>query len=173
LKKVTLHDIVLDTNILSDFLAQYFASGSRRSPVFHKQGFISLELAQGMNKIIQWWNDPFINQHPGHLVASTLAFVEIARKWDYIVRERFDVVQMAVFIEQPPEWFIIEPLDEALVSLLCDVPADVQMTQGGIRSIEWTDAVHIATAFIRGPGTRLAVTDREMRQVPGLEHYLI
>lgn len=162
-------DIVLDTNILSDFLAQYFESESRRSPVFHEQGFISLELAQGINRIVQRWNDPFIDQYPGHLVASTLAFVEISRKWEHIVQERFDVVQMAAFIEQPPEWFIIEPLDEALVSVLCDVPADVQVVQGNTRSIEWTDAVHIATAFIRGTDARLAVTDREMRQAGILE----
>lgn len=166
-------DIVLDTNILSDFLAQYFESNSRGRPIFYERGLISRELSRRINQIVRQVGDPLINQYPGYIVASTLAFVEISRKWEYIVRGRFDVIQMAAFIEQPPEWFIIEPLDEALVSILCDVPADVEMTQGNSRSIEWTDAVHIATAFIRGMDTCIAVTDREMCQVDGLSGRLI
>jgi predicted nucleic acid-binding protein len=166
-------DIVLDTNVLADFLAQLFESESRASPVFYEDGFISTELAQRMNRVVQWWNDSFIDQYPGHLVASTLAFVELSRKWERIVRGRFNAIQMAAFIEQPPEWFIVEPLDEALVSTLCDVPAYVKMAQGNFRSLEWTDAVHIATVFIRGTDTRLAASDREMRQVVALEDHLI
>jgi predicted nucleic acid-binding protein len=103
-----------------------------------------------------------IDQFPGHLVASTLAFVEMSRKWEEIVQGRFDVAQMAAFIEQPPEWFVIESLDEALVSVLCDVPAYVQMPEGDIRSLEWTDAVHIATTLIRGVDAQLAATDHEV-----------
>jgi predicted nucleic acid-binding protein len=159
------HDIVLDTNVLADFLAQYFEDRSRRRPVFHERGFISRELARSMNKIVEQWSDPLIDQYPGHLVASTLAFVELSRKWETIVQERFDVIQMAAFIEQAPVWFVIEPIDETLVSILCEVPAYVRMAQGERRSIEWTDAVHMATVLIRGEGARLAASDREMRQV--------
>ena len=159
------HDIILDTNVLVEFFAQYFESGSRRKPVFYERGFISRELAQSMNTIVGQWSDPLIDQYPGHLVASTLAFVEISRKWETIVQERFDVIQMAAFIEQAPVWFVIEPLDETLVSVLCEVPAYVRMAQGERRSIEWTDAVHIATVLIRGEGARLAASDREMRRI--------
>jgi len=166
-------DIVLDTNILSDFLGQYFSSRSRRVPVFHSQNSISAELAHGINQIVQQWDDPLIDQYPGHLVASSLAFVEMSRKWQQVVRERFTVIQMAAFLEQPPDWFLIEPVDETLVSILCDVPADVNMINGESRSVEWTDAIHIATALIRGADTRLAVTDREMRQIVMLGDRLI
>jgi len=166
-------DLVLDTNILADLLAQYFTNDSRNSPVFQKGGTISAQLAAAINQIVHMSSDPLIHEYTGHLVTSTLAFVEIARKWESIAQARFSVAQMAAFVAQPPEWFIIEPIDEFLVSALCSIPDEVRMPDGNLRSLEWTDAVHLATACVRGADTQMAASDREMRQYVPLRHNLM
>ena len=170
-------DVVLDTNVLADFLAQFFGTARRGHAPFAKQNAITRELARKINQVVRWydWNleSEEEEQHPGLIVASTFAFVEIGRKWTDIVKGRFKVTQMAAFVEQPPEWFAIEPVDENLVAAFCDAPADVLMAYGEMRSLEWADAVHIATAFGRGDDSLLAVTDREMRQVSVLQDRLV
>jgi len=163
-------DIVLDTNVLADFLAQFFGAARRGRALFVRQDTITRDLARKINQIVRWHRQDAESgedeeRYPGRIVASTFAFVEIARKWTDIVRGRFSVEQMAGFTEQPPEWFVIEPLDENLVAAFCDVPSDALMTRGRMQSLEWTDAVHIATAFGRGSDSLLAVTDQEMRQI--------
>jgi len=171
-------DVVLDTNILADFLAQFFGAVRRGHTSFAKQDTITGELARRINQIIRWhdWNlesGEDVEQYPGMVVASTFAFVEIARKWTDIVKGRFEVTQMAAFVEQPPEWFTVEPVDENLVVAFCDAPTDVLMAHREMQSLEWADAVHIATAFGRGDDSLLAVTDREMRQVSVLQDRLV
>ena len=166
-------DIVLDTNMLADILAQVYEAESRLRPAFYEKDSISAELAQAANRIVRSWGDPLIDRYPGQLVASALAFVEISRQWKYIVKGRFSVEQMAAFVEQPPEWFVVEPVDEILVSTLCEVPAKVETSSGEVRSLEWTDAIHLATAFVRGDTAKLAVTDQEMQEVPALQGRLV
>lgn len=172
-------DVVLDTNVLADFLAQFFGAAQRGRTSFVEQDTISRELARKINQIVRWygWNSNVVDddeeQYPGKVVASAFAFVEIARKWADIVRDRFTVEQMASFVEQPPEWFVIEPVDENLVLAFCDIPTDVLTTHGQIRSLEWPDAVHIATAFGRGDDSLLAVTDVQIRRVAILQGRLV
>jgi predicted nucleic acid-binding protein len=57
------------------------------------------------------------------------------------------------------------------VGLFIDL--SLYMAHGEMRSLEWADAVHIATAFGRGDNSLLAVTDREMRQIDALQDRLI
>jgi predicted nucleic acid-binding protein len=171
-------DVVLDTNILADLLAQFFGSAQRGRAPFARQDTITPELARKINQIVRWhtWDWELENdqaRHPGLIVAATFAFVEIARKWTDIVRERFTVEQMAGFIEQPPEWFVIEPVDENLVEAFCDVPTDIRTAQGKMRSLEWPDAIHIAVAFGRGDDCLLAATDSEIRRIEVLQNRLI
>jgi len=164
-------DIILDTQILADFLAQFFDTAQRGHAHFTKRDTITKELARRINKIVRWHDEGLVVL--GKVVASAFAFVEIARKWSDTSSERFTIEQLASFIEQPPEWFIIEPVDENLILALSDVPADVLMEYGKVRSLEWADAVHIATAFGRGNNSLLAVTDREMRQIDIMQGRLI
>jgi len=162
-------DIILDTNVLADFLAQFFGTAPYGHAHFAEHDTITRELARKINQIVRWHDENLIivdeEWYPGKVVASTFAFVEIARKWSDISSDRFTIEQMASFIEQPPEWFVIEPVDENLVLAFSDVPAGVLMEHGKARSLEWADAVHIATAFGRGDNSLLAVTDGEMRRV--------
>jgi predicted nucleic acid-binding protein len=170
-------DIILDTKILADFLAQFFGTAQRGHAYFSEQDTITRELARKINQIVRWHNENLIivdeEKYPGKIVASTFAFVEIARKWSDISSDRFTIEQMASFIEQPPEWFVIESVDENLILAFSDVPADVSMKHGKVRSLEWADAVHIATALGRGDNSLLAVADREMQQVDVLQTRLI
>jgi predicted nucleic acid-binding protein len=170
-------DVVLDTNILADLLAQFFGSAQRGHAPFVGRDKITRELARRTNRIVRWhdWNSNIYGdeeRYPGKIVASTFAFVEIARKWTDIASGRFTVEQMASFVEQPPGWFVIEPVDENLVLTFCDVPTDVLTTRGQMRSLEWSDAVHVATAFGRGDDSFLAATDREMCQIDALRDRL-
>lgn len=171
-------DVVLDTNVLADLLAQFFAGVTRVRPHFVKQNTVSRKLARKVNQIVRW-HDPNLAYEedeelpPGKVVASTFAFVEIARGWTDIVRDRFQVYEMAAFIDQPPEWFVVEPVDENLVLEFCDVPPDILMADGRTRSLEWPDAVHVATAFGRGDNSLLATTDRELQRIEALQNRLV
>ena len=173
----TMSDIILDTQILADFLAQFFDTAQRGHAPFAERDTITRELARKINQIVRWHDENLIivdeERYPGKVVASTFAFVEIARKWSNTSSDRFTIEQLASFIEQPPEWFVIESVDENLILTFSDVPSDVLMEDGKARSLEWADAVHIATAFGRGDNSLLAVKDEEMRQVDILQGRLI
>ena len=171
-------DIILDTNLLADFLAQFFGSARRGRDLFTTQGAISRELARKINYIVIWhnWNlesKESIAQHPGWIGAATFAFVEIAHKWTDIVRERFTVEQMAGFVEHPPAWFVIEPIDENLVDAFFDAPTDALTARGETRSPEWPDTIQVAVAFGRGDACLLAVTDQEVRRIDVLQNRLV
>lgn len=169
-------EIVLDSNILSDFLAQFFGGAKRGKTHFVSQDTISKDLARKINHIVDSWSegeDDETQRYPGLIVTSVLAFVEIARKWDAIVRKRFSVEEMAAFVEQPPEWFVIDPIDESLVEAFSTLPRDVSMDSGDIKTIEWTDAIHITTALSRGEACKLATTDGRIRQIKTLEGRLL
>ncbi|MCB0257089.1 MAG: hypothetical protein KDI55_25495, partial [Anaerolineae bacterium] len=90
-----------------------------------------------------------------------------------IVRDRYDEVELAGFLAQPPEWFVIEPVDEYLVELFCQVSSDVEVTSGQIRPVEWADALHIATALARGEECWLAATDGVIQGVTAVSSRLI
>jgi len=165
-------DIVLDSNVLADFLIQYFGPARYGQANFIAQDSISKELSRRINQIIHWhrWEieEENTTQYPGLIVVSTLAFVEIARQWEIIVDRRFTIEQFAGFIEQPPEWFVIEPIDEHLVEAFSYLPIEILTPSGKIKPIEWTDAVHIATALSRGEQCLLATTDRRIEQIESL-----
>lgn len=167
-------DVVLDTNVLADVIAQYFDTTQRGLQQFQESRTINKDTALIINGIIRRHYEGFLSEfrgdeYPGYVVASTLAFVEIARKWKAIVDQRFSVDQFLAFIEQPPEWFLIEPVDENLIMILTYIPTHIKIARGDtdneIRAIEWTDAIHIATAKARGENTLLAATDREIEPV--------
>ncbi len=170
-------DIVLDSNVLADFLMQYFGPARYGQANFVAQDSISKELSRRVNQIIHWhrWesDDENIMQHPGLIFASTLAFVEIARQWTIIVKHRFTITQFAAFIEQPPDWFVIAPIDEHLIEAFSYLPIEILTPSGKIKPIEWTDAIHIATALSRGGQCLLATTDRRIEKIESLHDRIV
>jgi predicted nucleic acid-binding protein len=98
------------------------------------------------------------------VVASTFAFLEIARKFVEVSGNRFTIEQFSGFIDQPPEWFWVAPLDESLFLELLRIPPYVTMPGGQLKNIEWADAIHLATALSR-ENCLLATTDSRLKQL--------
>jgi len=153
-------DLVLDVAALADILAQYFNADDRSQPHFQATTDLTLRTATMASRIVE--------EDTKYVVAaSVLAFVEMAHRWDRIVDNRFSPVQLAAFLLDPPEWFSIEPMEEELIGRFADIPSEVQMPDGRIEPIEWTDAIHAATTLNREQAL-LVTSDRRLRQVPGL-----
>jgi predicted nucleic acid-binding protein len=156
-------DLVLDVGALAEMLAQVFACPERDSIHFHsdaEEKFITDRVAALMNRVVRS-HGQFV------IVASVLAFVELAHKWDDIVRTRFHPRQLAAFLSDPPDWFAVAAIDKELTPYLCAVPAEVVLANGRLTPIEWTDAIHAATTYSRSQA-RLVTTDSRLRQIPNL-----
>ncbi len=161
-------DIILDSNVLSDLLAQFYdpLTANRGDGKFCPERTITKNLAYKLNQIMKRHSE--VNDL---IVSSTFAFIEIARKWDNIVQNRFSVEQMYAFITQPPEWFDIAPVDEDLLPFYVDVPTSVFVGNRN-EHIEWTDAIHVATAYSRGETAFLATTDHRLKCIERIQSRL-
>lgn len=139
-------DLVLDVGALADLLAQCFQAEDWTKPQVQATHFLPSEASRQINRIV--WGD-------GHyvVVASALAFVELARKWDAIVAGRFHPYQLAAFLQDPPDWFAVEPVDEDLIPLFGQVPL--------VQELEWPDAIHVATVLSRENGN-LVTSDHNL-----------
>lgn len=166
-------DIVLDTNILVDVLAQYYEESFRERSYFKTTKWLSRDLVRRLNRILDWHLGNDDSPYPGLIVASSFAFVEIARQFEAIATGRFTVAQFAAFINQPPEWFFIAAVDSTLLPYLCGLPREISLLSGDVKPIEWTDAIHIATALSRDEPRLLAVTDARIREVELLQGMII
>lgn len=156
-------DLVLDVGALAEMLAQIFACPERESVHFHSDAegwFLSDRVAALMNRVV-------CSHGQSVIVASALAFVELAHKWDDIVKMRFHPRQLATFLSDPPDWFAVAAIDKELIPYLCAVPAEVVLPNGRVAPIEWTDSIHAATALSRSQA-RLVTTDGKLRQIPNL-----
>jgi len=166
-------DIILDTNVLADLLAQYYGDEVRYGEVFESRGFLNPQLVRKLNKIIGWYKGTDDSSCPGLVVASSFAFVEIARKFDKIAGARFNLYQFAEFIDQPPEWFIISAVDTNLFFHLSKLPGQVQTHNNKFLPIEWADAIHMATATSRDKPWLLASTDSRIQAAVALRGRII
>ncbi len=135
-------DLVLDVGSLADVLRQCFQSDDYSRPTFSPSRFLSEETVRLLNRIV-------LADGRYIVAASVVAFVELARKWDQIVASDFAPYRLAAFLQAPPEWFSVEPLDETLLPAFGVVPGSVQMSDGTVQPIEWLDAIHFATACSR------------------------
>ncbi|WP_153306567.1 hypothetical protein [Desulfogranum japonicum] len=124
-------DIVLDTNILAELLIQYFSNkNSVDSFQVEPINKINNVLADAINKIISWHQGYVDEEFPGFVISSTFGFVEISRKFVEISNSAYTVEQLASFIEQPPEWFLIASVDINLFNYLKLLPTFVQVSGG-------------------------------------------
>jgi len=139
-------DIVLDSDYLAEFFIQYFdpdiANHGRGQ--FHASEVFSKDLARRLNDIVTTASEGISKL----VIASTFALIEIARKWDVMVANRFSVQQLHAFVYQYPEWFSLAPVDEDLMPFFVDVPSNVVVDSRFV-PIEWTDAIHLATVISR------------------------
>ena len=137
-------DLVIDAVALDDLLAQYFQSEDRNAPQFKESHHLSREVVRHLNRIVQG-NGRYV------VVASTLAFVELAYKWKRpeLQVSQFQPYQLAAFLQQPPDWFVIADVNETLIAWYGRVPSAVEKQQGQMTYIEGMDAIHVATALSR------------------------
>lgn len=161
-------DIVLDTNILADFLAQYFSDFQVHKRFSPANNTMNAERVRVINKIIKSHEV----EQSNFVAASTFAFVEISRKWEIIVKGRFTVEKFSAFVDQPPDWFLIPAVESSLFPEFLEIPANVKMSKGLSKPIEWADAIHLATAMSR-EYCLLATTDRRIRQVESFKENII
>lgn len=166
-----MHDIVLDTNILSEFLAQYFEQFRTNLNFSVKHLKTTNRLNDQIHRKICAVIRSFHTTGVYRVVASTFAFLEIARKFEEIAANRFSIEEFRGFIDQPPEWFEIVPVDEALFLPLLSIPAHVFIgTQK--RYIEWADALHLATALTREKYL-FATSDHRLKELPTFKENII
>jgi len=167
-----MQDIVLDTNILSEFLVQYFLHRQRNGHFTADQvkitDFLNHRVVMGIRGIIKSYD--YMRSHL--VVASTFAFLEIARKFESVSGNRYSIEQFSGFIDQPPEWFLVAPLDTSLFLDLLRIPPYVTTAGGKLKNIEWADAIHLATALSRDD-CLLATTDSRLKQLTGFQNIII
>jgi len=167
-----MQDIVLDTSILSEFLAQYFQQRQKNGHFTANHVEASTLLNQRVVKEIRGIIKSYDNMSNHLVVASTFAFLEIARKFAEVSANRYSIEQFSGFIDQPPEWFLVAPLDESLFLDLLRIPPYVTMPGGQLKNIEWADAIHLATALSR-ENCLLATTDSRLKQINAFQSHII
>jgi hypothetical protein len=161
--------IGLDTGPLADFLSQFFGPAQRGFALFQRSFLLSEDAVGAINAIVRAYNE----DEPARALvfASTLAFAELARKWDALAGGRFHPHQLRAFLTVPPGWFVVEPVDQSLVESFLEVPVAVQMENGDLKNVEWADAIHVATAFSRDSQQvkcLLATQDHRIQRIPQL-----
>lgn len=159
-------DIVIDTCLIGDFLASFFDDKISLRRNFSTSNGLSQELVYRLNQILNAYyeTESFYN---GVVVTSSFTFIELGRKFKSISEERFSVDQLKAFIDQPPEWFVIDSLDKELYPYFELVPNSVEI-EGELKSIEWADAIHVATLFSRGDKSILATSDARLSKIPSI-----
>ncbi|HQX49346.1 MAG TPA: PIN domain-containing protein [Planctomycetaceae bacterium] len=164
-------DIVVDTCVLAEFLSQYFdvEGANQGQSQFIRSSNLNDRIARELNRILQGWHHGGRNNTvPENVVViSAFAFVELVRQWESIVSARFSLEQLRLFLNDPPTWINIAPLDEDLLPSFVSIPQKVRVGTD-TKPIEWADAVHAATAFSRGTGTALITSDERLSAVPNL-----
>lgn len=155
-----MRDIVIDTDILADFLIQYFTYFEEGS-LFSETKRLSEPLIRKLNGIVKLHR---YSTGTHFVIASSFAFVEIARQFVRISANQFSLEQFRRFINEPPEWFLITSLSSDLLIQLAEVPSHVTMPSGQVEPIEWADAIHIATAISRD-NWYFATTDSRIRNI--------
>lgn len=164
-------DIVLDTNILADFISAYYSFNISTTGNFEPYSTLTKPLIDKLNIILNnYRNNNTLSD--GVIVASTFAFIEIARKFKEISNNRFTILQLKAFIHSHPEWFVIAPLNNELFCHLNTLPNSIRISNR-VLPIEWADTIHVATALNRDPNCMIATTDNRLKGISTISSKLI
>jgi hypothetical protein len=166
-------DISMDTNVLADFLIQYFNTNTRSRFLLRESCHINENFCLRINSIL---NSHYRYEDTGApprglLIASSAAFVELARKFNIIFNGSVTISQFAAFIDSPPTFFTIEPLGFDALRQLIQLPAVCKLG-GEYRGIEAMDNLHVATVLVRD-NCVLAATDAKLMAAYGKGPYLL
>jgi predicted nucleic acid-binding protein len=150
-----LKDICVDTDILGELLGQYVHADRRLRFRAKGSGAISEDLALRINQNIS-------AEFEGLVVASSMAFVELARKFDAITEGRVSVLQLAAFLEQHPKWFSVEPLTVEAMKEFVRLPTYAVQSGNELKPLEGCDNYHVAAMEAR-ENCQLATNDSRLR----------
>lgn len=162
-------DILVDTNILAEILIQFFSIKFKETGYFTISDVLDKNLTKLINNIV--------NAHTCSIgfqfvVISTCAIIEIARKFKEISEDKYNIYQFKQFINQPPEWFLIEELNENLCVNLYSIPSSVTLRNGKTKPVEWMDSLHLATALSR-EDCLFATTDGTLKNIHTFKNMII
>ena len=155
-------ETILDTNILIEFIGQYFDTNTANRGLgrFISNGHLTSELVKTINSVIVKYSDTNDPSVSGLVIASAFAFIEMTRRFDTKVNSKFTIANLHDFVQNYPGWFLIAPLDMDLIPFMTDVPTHV-FIDGDAKPIELTDAIHVATTLSRGNLSYIASTDEK------------
>lgn len=141
----------VDTCVMADIIISLDASNDL-NPVVGKK--ISPEMLPILNRIKE-------NERFNKVVTSAFTFVELINKFSDIFKDTgVSIQKIYALMKQPPEWLIIEPLNELTENSYCDVPTKVEN-----ENVSMDDAIHIATALQRNDAIVFLTTDHILRKI--------
>lgn len=95
------------------------------------------------------------------VVTSSFTFVELINKFSTIFKDtEVTIEKLYALMKQPPEWLVIEPMNELTEMSYLDVPTKVED-----ESVSMDDAIHIATALQRNDPILFLTTDHILRKI--------
>ena len=143
-----IRDLVLDTHVLTEFIAQYFECPNRDDFRVIKRDCITEERARLLNRVLKsYYNENLFEN--GLIITSAFSFIEICRQFQTVTGGRYTKLQLKSFINDLPPYIEVAPIDRVLSEAICDAPKTVILSNGNAEKIELPDAIHYATYLTR------------------------
>lgn len=141
----------VDTCVMADIIIN-LGTNNDLNPAVGK--FLSSEMIPILNRIKK-------EERFSKVITSAFTFVELINKFSDIFKDtEVKIHKLYALMKQPPEWLIIEPLNELTVKSFFDVPTKVDG-----KNISLDDAIHIATALQRNDALVFLTTDHILRKL--------
>lgn len=160
-------DLILDTHVLCEFIAQYYENKIFDSGLCVENATLTRRRAIKINAIITEYRNNETYAY-GLIVASSMAIIEIGRKFVEISQNRYNALQLKSFLNELPPYLHIAPIEKVLTSSLYKVPKYITDSNGDIKPIEFADAIHVATYFSRDSAVMLT-NDERIQMIPEIE----
>jgi hypothetical protein len=159
-------DLLLDTHVLNEFIAQYFEYKIYSTGHFVEREFLTKERAILINNIIyEYRTEATLSK--GIIVSSAISFIEIARKFALIAKNRYSLNQFKSFIDDVPPYFHIAPVEKSIGLYLNKVPKYITTALGELKPIELPDAIHCATYYSRD-SIAILTEDNRIKSIQGI-----
>lgn len=141
----------VDTCVMADIIISLDASNDL-NPVVGT--FLSPEMLPILNRIKE-------NERFSKVVTSAFTFVELINKFSDIFKDTgVSLQKIYALMKQPPDWLIIEPVNELTEKSYCDVPTKIEN-----ENVSMDDAIHVATAIQRNDNIVFLTTDHILRKL--------
>lgn len=138
----------VDTCVFSDILRCY---DCQTMSLFMKPlKFLNHDMIRILNQVL--------DSNQGNIIVSSFVFIELINKFDEIFKDdELSIERLKAILKQPPQWLIIEDVNNGVVKASISVPPYV--STGGI---SMDDTIHVATAISRGDEMYFLTTDSKL-----------